>query len=493
MKMELKHIVMQWIIACSVISLTACQEYTIDSQPEAEPTLVCDALDNYLVLASSPMTILFNISANTPWNISSNQQWCKVSPGMSASSSLVSEISVDCESNLTTNSRTAELTISAEGMTEKRVITITQASKSELSVIPYTNVIPKEGSTVTFQIISNKDWRIIPSAEFLSNIDKLSGTGCENETAPETVSITVPENSGTKRTGKITVKTDYDSYMFTLTQEGTTLEAILPEGGLKFSGAKESKTIRIVANIPYNVMVSTECEDWVSVNHNDVLGELEISVEQNPVFIERQGEVKLIPQNNIAGLDPVSVKFSQALQYTLSGKYTVASDGSIRVDGADGQIAQPNGKSFKKGHWTYEFKAIHLSKTSIIQFLMWHPKPNTDCNFFYQLTEDAENSKFQVGGRFGWMAKKFSMEGIENIKKVEIFLEDDPNNIGKLRMRLLLNGEEKGILEGRTNVYAGSDADEHVLQMFLKYLPNGGFAEGDYFELKSITFESNEE
>ena len=61
-----------------VSSFMACQEYKIDSQPEAPLALQVDAQDTYTLLATTPSKIVFNVSANTPWTIESDQQWCKI-------------------------------------------------------------------------------------------------------------------------------------------------------------------------------------------------------------------------------------------------------------------------------------------------------------------------------------------------------------------------------------------------------------------------------
>ena len=161
----------QLILALYTFSFVACQEFDIDSQPEGSPNIQIDALETYTALATSPSNIVFNISSNTPWNITSDQQWCKPTPSMSASSSLVSEIVITIENNTGKQSRTAKLTITAEGIDEKKVITINQTSKENLVVIPYDELVPTEGADIQFTIASNKPWEIIPSTAFISDID----------------------------------------------------------------------------------------------------------------------------------------------------------------------------------------------------------------------------------------------------------------------------------------------------------------------------------
>ncbi|KAB5141027.1 BACON domain-containing protein, partial [Bacteroides thetaiotaomicron] len=223
MKKLYSNTLMQLILALCTFSFVACQEFDIDSQPEGPLNIQIDALESYTALATSPSNVVFNISSNTPWTIESDQQWCKPTPSMSAASSLVSEIVVTMENNTGKKARTAKLTIKAEGVEGTKVVTIEQASKEDLVVVPYDELVPTEGGSITFTIASNKAWEIIPSTAFLSNIDKTSGTGNEDAIA-ETVTVTLPANAGAKRAGTLTVKTEFEEYTFTITQNGVIIE-----------------------------------------------------------------------------------------------------------------------------------------------------------------------------------------------------------------------------------------------------------------------------
>lgn len=112
------------------ILMSSCQEYEIDSQPELPPTVLIDALDDYTIQASSPSRIVFNISANIPWNIETDSQWCMPDPSMSGASSLVSEIVVTSEDNETYEARTATITVSSEKGVVK-VITVRQTARKD--------------------------------------------------------------------------------------------------------------------------------------------------------------------------------------------------------------------------------------------------------------------------------------------------------------------------------------------------------------------------
>lgn len=75
MKKLYNNILMQLVLALYAFSFTACQQFDIDSQPEGPLNIQIDALDTYTVLATSPSNVVFNISSNTPWSVTSDRQW----------------------------------------------------------------------------------------------------------------------------------------------------------------------------------------------------------------------------------------------------------------------------------------------------------------------------------------------------------------------------------------------------------------------------------
>ena len=159
----MKRIYTYIMIAAGLLS--ACQEYHIDSQADLPPTVRTDALNEDSVLAASPSRIVFNISANTPWTIETDSQWCIPTPAMSASSSLVSEIIINTEDNQSTEPRTATLTVSAEELGVVKTISIAQAGMTE----PEPQVIddpdtPDNGLDVTFS--EGASYLVVPSTGY---------------------------------------------------------------------------------------------------------------------------------------------------------------------------------------------------------------------------------------------------------------------------------------------------------------------------------------
>lgn len=495
MKKKFYNTFVQLILAFFVFGFVACQEFEIDSQAEQPLNIQIDALDSYTALATSPSNVVFNISSNTPWTISCDQQWCKVTPSMSASSSLVSEIVVSMEDNTTSKSRVATLTISAENISETKVVTINQVSKENLVVVPYDGLVATEGEAISFTIVSNKPWKIIPSTAFVSNIDKKSGTGNENGTE-ETITITVPANAGAKRSGSLTVKTDFEEYTFEITQNGVIIEmeenpestTISMGGGNGYDLV--TKTIVIRANKDWKVEVPKEYQDWLSAEAiSDT--ELRVSVTTNNRLTTRTGKLIMKTKEVIDGFDGVEFTVNQSLAFWFNqgadNREVDEATGNVKMKFVSGNNIVSN-YLVKKGHLTFEFEDIHFTNNNLLNFNMY---PNVG-NANYRL-ELAKTAKLASAGGFNWSAPvttDMTLDEINAIKKIEFYVELDPDNEGFLKIRVLIDGVEKLVHLNKVNVYDNDPTGNPGAVINIQ--PQGTPGSGDYFIIKSITYEPYE-
>lgn len=478
------------MLALCIFSFSACQEFSIDSQPEGALNMKIDAQDSYTALATSPSNVVFNISSNTPWTITSDQQWCKPSPAMSASSSLVSEIVVTMENNEGKQSRTAKLIVKAEGVEATKVITITQTSKEDLMVIPYDEIVPTEGGQISFKIASNKAWEVIPSTAFISDIDKKTGTGNENATE-ETIIIKIPANAGARREGQITVQTDFQKKTFTITQNGVVIEQEEPSesGTIDFGWSQKEKIVKIRANKAWKVKVPKEYAEWISAEAlND--SELKITLlKSSNKLVSRKGQVLLSTVEVISGFEGIPFEITQAPQFYFPGnasnRIVDETTGNVKMMSVVGNNINSN-FALKKGHLIVEFAEVNMTGESRLYFNMWPDVGNTNFNFPF-----TSGASVTCGGGFEWEQKTFTLtnEEIKAVRKIEFFVEDDSENIGKLRIRMLLNGVEKVNLKNKTNVYVSDPSNNPGQKIYLQ-LTNA--KEGESYTIKSITHEPAE-
>lgn len=464
----------------------ACQEYSIDSQPEGPLAIQVDARDSYTLLATAPSKVVFNVSSNTPWTIESDQQWCVPTPAMSAASSLVAEIVVTCEDNTGSKARTATLSIKAEGVEEVKTVTITQASKESLVVIPFDERVDSYGETISFTIVSNKPWQVIPSTAFISNIDKTSGEGSEDG-AEETISITVPANPGAVRSGQITVKTDYESYTFEITQNGVVLELednpgsdVISVGG---AGLETEYSAKIRSNKEWKVKVPEEYQSWLSAEKDGDY--LKVTVTQNNRLSTRKGQVILTTVELIDGFDGVTFNVEQPIAFTISGSAAPEVDeetGNVRLTLKNGELVASNFK-FKKGRAVIELEAV--SAVPAAKFGFNFTSPTNGGN--YKLHFESGTYWYRCAGGFAWIAPiKLTEETfmpLSDFRTVEFICEDDPDNAGKLAISIYVNGVLYGTQAGRTDIFAAGDAGTRFTLEC-----TGTPGAGDYCIVNSITY-----
>lgn len=453
MKKLYRSTFLQLIFALCIFGFSACQEYSIDSQPVGPLKVQVDALETYTVVSTSPENIIFNVSANTPWTIESSGQWCKVDPAMSSASSLVAAVTVSFEDNNSAEERTATLTIKADGVTDSKVITITQPSINDLQVPNYTEMVSADGEEIEVKFMSNKAWSVVSSDQFLSNIDKLSGEGKKGEW--QIVKIKVPTNPAAKRMADLTFRTASQEKTITITQGGI---SIVPEDGvteIEATGLIEQKEIKISANAAWKATVPDEYKDWISVEEDVDNSLLTVSMKANPYFISRVGKVMLGMKNPVAGFEETVLNINQSIAFTLptdETTYTIDEvGGSMKVTGKSDVFAKFN---VKKGHLTFNFKEIKLTGTGHMMLNMTAKAPGTG-NYKYNISEKGDN-KFYLAGEFGWQAAApvaLTADQIGQIRKIEFYVENDPNTAGKLRIRLLIDEKEKGVGNGKVNVF----------------------------------------
>lgn len=451
MKKLYSNTLMQLILALCTFSFVACQEYNIDSQPEGPLNIQIDALDSYTALATSPSNVVFNISSNTPWTIESDKQWCTVTPSMSASSSLVSEIVVSMENNDGKQSRTAKLTIKAEGITSTKVITIEQVSKEDLVVIRPTNIVPTEGGTVTFNIVSNKPWEIIPETQFLENIDKTSGTGNENG-EKEMITIAVPENTGAVRSASITVKTAFQQETFTVTQDGIIIEPKNEEEATnQLDGMGGEKTIEINSSIEWKIEIPNEFKEWLSAEADG--NNLKLVAKYNNLLTTRVGHVLLYPKMNVPGFEGVPVEVTQPRNVWVTGSESIDEETGYATIKSTGQCRYTTNFKIQKGRMIWTFDNIDMPSTSGCIDINQDADGPAKGWIHSWIFANSSDTRLTTQDPFGWEVSNFAIDDISTIKTLEIAILDDVDNPGKLTISLLINGEEKVRQTNKTNPY----------------------------------------
>ena len=153
-----------------------------------------------------------SITSNTSWTLSSDQEWCSVSPSLGSNSS---SVSIKVSENTSTSERSATVTVTTDvGI---RTVKVTQAGATAVLAIGVTNLdfISDSGSN-TFNITSNTSWKVASDQSWCTVSPKAGSND-------GSVTVSVDENISTfSRTAAITVKSTTISRTLAVTQSGAT-------------------------------------------------------------------------------------------------------------------------------------------------------------------------------------------------------------------------------------------------------------------------------
>ena len=483
--------------------VNSCQEFIIDTQNIPGPKFESDALEQYSLPAQDAKPIRFTISSNSPWRITSDSQWCSVKPGMSASSALIADVSIVAENNNLSISREAVLTISADDVRETQIIRVLQMAKEDFNIIPFGGVIPGQGGKITFSIISNVPWTILPSDNFLQNIDKMKGEG-NGDGTPEVITIDVPENLGLIRKGTITVKTALSEKSFEVKQDGIYVSvdesSLSQDGFIEFPFEQHEQIITVNSNTKWDVVVSDEFADWIKTEKiNDT--QLKISLlKYNDIFIPKVGQIELTSKTNIPGFENQIVSIRQVPAFIISNTSgSPTSDfelnnetGSVKIYGLSNNVQIESRFTSKKAHFTYTFE--NLNFTDLAKLSIANTDIKNNVNYTYMLTSATSGNIFKIvlgktGPEGGYEMKQVPLtnERINQISTIETFCEDDPDHPGRLRFRLLIDGQQLINFTDKYNLFEQEPSKYKGFTTMLQFMT---LPQGTSYTMKSIKYES---
>jgi hypothetical protein len=383
------------ICAVCTFAFVSCTEKEDDTVKKKR--VECTAESSYDVLAVSPSSVSFDITANTPWEIECNSQWCTFSPASSAESSLSETILVRFEDNLTESPREAVMTIRGVGVDSPVTILFKQEVKGELSITPITGAFPKEGGVKTFTVLSNKDWVASTSASWLT-LSPSSGSASDT---PVTVTATATSVGIQQEVARITITTVDAVESFDVTIEGYNLSfGDIEYDAIPFMGG--TYNLPVTADIEYAVQVTPE-NDGVTAEKNNQ--GVVLTVGQNRKFKAREVSVKLVPADpNFAALE-TSLTFNQGhmLKKDSYDNVVINEDGSATFTGvADKAIQVELKEGFKYGCYTWTLADYNLTAGGFTSNTWWYvnPEPISEStkNFMLMIQVSPTEQKLGTGG-----------------------------------------------------------------------------------------------
>ena len=174
---------------------------------EADPELTTNNSSLNFVAAGGSSSFSFNTNKN--WTITSDQTWLTLDQTSGEPNKDAISVKATCAENTAYTSRTANITISAGGLTQTIKVTQEAAKKVvSLAVSTSSLSIPGQGGTSSFTVTCNDNWTITDIPDWMI----LSQTSGTESTSAITVNVTVKQNLFYNSNSKsITIRSNSDN------------------------------------------------------------------------------------------------------------------------------------------------------------------------------------------------------------------------------------------------------------------------------------------
>ena len=222
-------------------------------------------------VSADPGQVVFDIDSNIDWIFSETEDWFTVVK------TDASTLTINYEQNTSTEERSAEITISGEGVVSI-TISITQSGDDPRLVIsPVVYSVTFEAGQVVFHVDSNIDWIFSETEEWFSAV----------KTDASTLTINYEQNTSTEeRSGEIVRSHEnVPPVTVVLTQANAETELDISPDTTWVSADAGQVEFHVESNIDWDFV---ETVDWFTVEKTDAYT-LTVSYEQNSSVKERSG------------------------------------------------------------------------------------------------------------------------------------------------------------------------------------------------------------
>ena len=252
-----------------------------------------DVSTNALSLSAiASNTMSFSITSTAAsWFIASSQSW--LTPGLvSASGNQV--VTLSAEANSSIQSRTAVVTVSAAGFTDRTII-VTQAGAAPtlLTSTQSLSLVSTSAGTVSLTITSSTSWSVVSSQSWLTTI---SGAGTGNQV----LSLSATANTlAAPRTATVTVSANgVASQVITVIQAGAPATLATSVASLTVDAAGGSPSVTITSNTSWSVSSS---QPWLTAAPASGSGNaaLTVTVSANTV-VDSRSAILTVSANGVA-------------------------------------------------------------------------------------------------------------------------------------------------------------------------------------------------
>lgn len=209
------------IVNCEVGKITEINVKTLTFK-EAEPELTTN--NSSLNFAAAGGSSSFSFNTNKKWTITSDESWLTFDQTSGEPSKDAISVNATCAENTAYTSRTANITISAGGLTQTIKVTQDAAVKVvSLSVSTTSLSVAGQGGTASFTVTCNDNWTITDIPDYVT----LSQTSGTESASAVTVTVTAKQNFFfNSRNKSFTVKAGDKVTYISVNQNGVTSYSI---------------------------------------------------------------------------------------------------------------------------------------------------------------------------------------------------------------------------------------------------------------------------
>lgn len=256
--------------------------------------------DNSKTIAAEGGTCTVELKSNGDWTIGSTAEWLRVSP---TSGNGDATITIEVQPNLTEQVRIQEITATTKD--NMASVTISQEAGGDPAPEPYINLSPNsmlgdwEGGSFQVVIRANIAWTVTALPEWV-NCSVMEGEG------DDTLWMTMqPYLELGNREAYITFGDENTSAQFHVRQTGSSsvqhFLTVTPNE-LQVACSGESFTLTVTSD---EAWVAIAEMNWTVLDITEGEGNATImlTVEENPLYVERQGSIKFLSESNAAVVD----------------------------------------------------------------------------------------------------------------------------------------------------------------------------------------------
>ena len=352
--------------------------YSCDNDDKEKFTIVdlrYNPQDSYMLTASSPEGISFQVKSNHPWEVFGNADWYTISPSTGVQDKIF-DVEIDATENKMLDDRIDTITIKSDYWIGKQ-FSILQKGIARLEVNHGNDTTFNSGvDQKSFAVISNQDWscEVTDGSDWLSIISGSIGN-IDGDVTVETI-----ENKGELRNGIVTV---FDRHHISVAavkyiQKGVLLIPAKEEFREDYKEHEvilevESNTSWIIEKSEYDVWY--EITTGTSYNGNTTV---KIHMDVNSGVSLRKSEIKLKTVSDDESVSPVvkSVILKQApmpqpdhIEMDKGFLGAVVANGSIKFE--NGDMICEGGKNRvniwlnKLGTHTFRIKEMDLGSSPV--------------------------------------------------------------------------------------------------------------------------------